>query len=236
MARGVKERRILDNVREDPCVHDAVAKEFFDRIAVVGDPPSPQEAHKQAYDVVRNDQDRFLCQGREVPDNILQTLFRVEDVDQLRYRIPARLDALGLRDAVLSGDIPNEDLRVLTDEYIGSVSLGNALGVVWASDFHDVEPLLDDVDELSDRLGRPTDSDATNCIVCAYNRDATEQSLHVPRALDAIDQSEFKVNTDCSADYGVTRPMNRPGDKGFRECVHRACVVTPELWELRAVG
>jgi hypothetical protein len=128
-----------------------------------------------------------------------------------------------------------EDLRVLTDEYDGPVSLGNELTLVWASDWAAVGPFAGDPAALADRLGCPRSELGPHVVLCAYERTNVPGTLHVPRALDAVDQEHWRPNNDCSARHGWTRPASRSEEDGFPEVVHRSCTVTPEHWELASV-
>lgn len=231
-----EERKILANVRKDPCLPDETEHVFFTLLANSGAPADANEAAGQAYKVVKGDADRFVCQGNQVPGERFTKLFRIDSVDALRYRIPEALAKVGLgHKDVIMGDIPEEELRALTNEYKGEVKLGNDLHIVWVTDRDEAPPLLGDWKQLSDRLGRPSDGAEACCIFCGYNRDATEQTLHVPRTLDAIKIAEFVVNEDCSAESGRTRPITRPPEEGLPEAVHRSCEVVPYLWELKVL-
>ena len=228
------DRRILENVRMDPCVADRVAAEFFSRLAASGSPTDGQAAVKLAYGVTFGDVELFTCTGEEVPDNLFVTLFRLESVSGLRYRIPEALDALGLSDAELVADnVSEDDLRAVTDDYDGSVNLGNALQIVWVTDYDDVLSVIDSLESLSDVLGLPATTKTETCVVCMYRRSETGTTLHVPRVFDGIANSEFFPNTDCDADVGMTRPLTGLPADGMPEAVHRNCVVVPDRWELR---
>lgn len=201
-----------------------------------GTPADAQKAAEQAYKVVKGDPDRFVCQGNPVHDERFVQLFRIDGVDVLRYRVPEALAKVGLRHKdVILGNVPQEELRALSDEYKGEVKLGNDLQIVWVTDRDEAAPLLDDWEQLSDLLGRPSGGAEARCIFCGYNRSATGRTLHVPRVLDAIGIAEFEVNEDCSAEAGKTRPITRPPEEGLPEAVHRSCEVVPDLWELKVL-
>lgn len=232
-----RHRRILVNLREDPCVHDEVAAEFFSRLASAGKPDDPEQAIRLAHEVVRADPDLFTCTGREVSDNTFLILFRIEDVGGLRYRVPEALDALGLTDSALSADEASEDdLRAVTDDYEGPVNLGNVLQIVWVTDYDVVLPSLGKLESVCNALGLPRTSPEAKCVICVYKRGDTGTTLHVPRVLDGIAVHEFWPNADCSADTGKTRPLTGSPDDGVPEAVHRSCRVVPERWELRTVA
>ena len=232
MEGGEEERRILDNLRKDPCIDGNLTAAFFSSLCAQGDPKNPEEARSFAYKVVEEGPYRFSCQGREVPAHLFSKLFRIETVSGLRYSIPGMLQRLGITDRVLDAGPTDEQLRSLTDEYDGPVELGNGLQIVWASDFEVISPLADNLRVLSDRLGLDKVFQEGRCIVCVYGRDDI-QSLHVPRAFDAIDMPMFEVVVDCSADYGKTKPLSLPLEEGLPEAVNRSCTVIPISWEMR---
>jgi hypothetical protein len=230
MESGEQQRRVLANIERDPCLDNEVEAAFFERLATQGPPSSPDEAWGSAQEVVRDAPDRFVCQGREVPANRFVTLLRFQRVSSLGYAIPENVrDARGFRDKEFTVDTPEEDLRSFTDEYNGPVNLRNPIQVVWVTEFAAIEALLGNLAEVAGRLGiEVTD----RCVLCVYNRGDTGRTLHVPRALDAVNHPQFRVVEDCSADHGWTLPLNRPPDQGLPEAVHRSCSVVPRRWQL----
>ena len=234
-AGSEKEQRVLHNLLEDPCIDDGVASAFVEALGKDGTYTAPAEAHRRAIDVIRADPDRFLRHGRVVPPHLCLRLLRLEDVQSLGYRVRGALDRLGLTERELFDDASEETLRAITTEWDGDVELGNRLGVVWVTDADNAEPMMGDLTLLSDRLGRSLDPDETQCVVCVYNRDAMGGTLHVPRALDAMDSSQFQPNKDCSADTGWSRPINGSPSEGLPEAVHPECTLVPEIWELRPI-
>lgn len=233
MERGTTgEPAILENLRQEQCIHKETTDKFFEALAKAGEPKSAAEAKSMAYHVVKNDQKDFTCQRRQVPDNIFAVLFRLEDVPTLQYRIPDVLKKIGINaDDLISGRLPDDELLVLTDEYDGPVSLGNDLGIVWITDEDAVSSIRDDLREVADRLGILSLLNAHRCVLCVFRKDKTGKTFHVPSALDAIKNPEFKVVEDCSADCGETQPLT-PGKEGLPEAVHSECEVIPTVWKL----
>ena len=234
MASKPETCRILDNLRNDPCVPRGTSNAFFDKIADQGSPADADRAKATAHNIVTQGPDNFVCCGQEVPVGIFTELFRFESVEHLRYRIHDELDKRGLIDQNLA-DLEEEDLRDITDDYDGPVALGNPV-VVWATDFEHVRPHLDGPKMLSARLGREMPAEEAYCIVCVYNRDDTGRTLHVPRSLDAVNMPEFEVGTNCSANHGMTKPLLGATGGGIPEAVHRDCMLTPIRWEMRPVA
>lgn len=236
-------RRILQNLRDDPCIDDRVAHHFSARLAE-GDPPSTaRSARRHVEAVVADDPDRFLCTGRVIPDDGFAVLFRIERISNLDRRLPGYVLAkTGLTGKAIRAGLSDEDLRTVTSEYDGPINLGTPdWPLVWVADHDQVKDLTDDLRRLIDRLGLDWSDDEAQCILCAYNREDAGRTdggrtLHVPRALDAVDSPQFEVNRDCSADHGQTRPITRPIDEGLNEAVHRNCSVVPSLWQARTLA
>lgn len=229
MESGSEASQVLANIEADPCYDGGVTEEFFARLAARGDPASPQQAWAFAYETVREAPNKFVCQGWEVPGELFAGLFRLQRVSSLRYVLPPEvLDGKGLRDREFAGGISHEDLRCIVDQYEGPVKLGNELQVVWVTDVAQIEGLREDINQIIIRLGLPPD----RYVLCEYNREDTNRTLHVPRALDAVNQPLFEVVVDCSADYGRTRVIGGSAEEGLPEAVHRACSIVPTRWEL----
>ena len=192
-------------------------------------PSTPDEAWLLACKIVQDDPDRFVCQGREVPETMFVGLFRFQSVSSLRYALPPPfLESIGYRDKDFSVDTEEEDLLSVADEYGGPVNLGNQLQIVWITDFAEIENRLIDPPALANWLGL----DADRYIVCVYNREDTGRTLHVPRALDGVNQPLFEVVDDPAADCGWTKPTDGSKEGGWPEAVHRNCSVVPQRWEL----
>ncbi len=166
MESGAKEALVLANITKDSCLDGDVETAFFERLAACDPPPStPGEAWFLACGIVRDDPDRFVCQGREVPETMFAGLFRFQSVSALRYALPGPfLDSIGYRDKEFDDDTEEEDLVSVADEYDGLVNLGNQLQIVWVADFAEIEGRLDDPPALANWLGL----DADRFIVCVY--------------------------------------------------------------------
>lgn len=231
MEQAEEGKRILNNIKLDPCLPAPVESAFFDRLSAKGNPGAPGEAQRMAYSVVAEDLDNFTCQGRHVPEGRVQTLFRMESVSSLRYRTPDILDRMGLTDSSLRR-LASEELRTIIDDYEGIVLLGNKLQIVWATDYAMTQDLLDNPKVLIDRLGLAHLAEEAHCIFCAYPRNGGGGVLNVPRALDAIDMPGFQVVPDCSAESGKTRPLTARPEDGLPEVIHRRCQVLPTRWQL----
>ena len=229
MKAGAQEPLVLANIEKDSCLDKAVTTAFFERLAACGPPSTPDEAWLFACKIVRDAPDRFVCQGREVPETMFVGLFRFQSVSALRYALPRGfLESIGYRDKEFCDDTEEEDLRSAADEYDGPINLGNKLQIVWVTDFAEIENKLNDPTALTNWLG----IDAHRYILCVYNREDTGRTLHVPRALDGVDRPLFQVVDDPAADCGWTKPADGSEEGGRPEAVHRKCSVVPQRWEL----
>lgn len=228
-----RHRHMLAIIRDEPCVDDATAKLFFDEISAKSPPSTPAEAYEAAYNTVRTFKDHLTRSGNPVPDAEFGVLFRFEMVENLIYRIPDACAKLGVTSDELLGDISDEDLEALTDEYDGTVALGNieGLNLVWVTDWQVVVPIIGDLADLVDRLGISLDVGTERIVLCSYDRSKITSALHVPRAFDGIDQPFFHPNSNCSDTHGLTRPIAGDPENGVPEGVHSGCTLTPDSWK-----
>ena len=234
-AGGPRQQAALRNIREDPCVPPPVADRFLNALGSLPPPANHVEAYNLALSLVADQDLGLTCSGNEVPEDMFTVLFRFESVDTLQLRVPDACAVIGLKRGEQVLSITDEDLATLTDEYSGPVKLGNRIGIVWVTDHEQVKPLLADLRQLADRLGLELDAALSRIIICVYARSGTPESLHVPRALDGLDQVLFRVNLDCSAPCGFTRLASDPNMWGLPEAVHRSCSVTPQTWSYRRI-
>jgi len=101
--------------------------------------------------------------------------------------------------------------------------LGNSLGIVWVTDEEKCGSSLNDMGDLTDRLGIQDWEEEENWLLLEYERPSVPGDLHVPRTFDAIGMPHFRVETDCSAPCGRTVPLTRHPQEGLPEAVHRRC-------------
>lgn len=217
-----KRKRILGNLRRDNCINSKISDDFFKRLAAKGNPCSPENAQNAAIDIVKADPDRFVCQGRKIPSNLFNTLFRLEGVGKLRNHLPnEHLRNFGLRDKKTLNlkELPDDELSIVVDKYKGTLDLGNDLGIVWVADNKKSEQI--GLKELVDRLGLANLEKEERCLKIVYKRNKAKKNLHLPRSFDGIDQGRFEVVEDCKANAGKTLPLNLPPEQGLPEAVHR---------------
>ena len=151
-------REVLASIEKDSCLEKAVETAFFARLAARKSFSTPDDAWLFAGKIVQDDPDRFVCQGREVPKTKFVALFRFQRVSSLSHVLPPRfLESIGYRDKEFCDDTEEEDLRSVADEYNGFITLGNAMQVVWVTDFEDIEGRLGDHAALVSLLGMDTD-------------------------------------------------------------------------------
>jgi hypothetical protein len=236
MARGQNgEDQILRNLQHDKCIDGDTANEFFKRLAAKGVPSRPEEAKRMAQEVIREDPDAFVCRGPQLPNSVFAMLFRLEDLKALRWRVPDCLKRLGIVDEELIRGLPGEELATVTDEYHNIVSLGNHLGMVWATDYDTVQDQMTDLEGLIDRLGLVNLVGEHYCVVCVYSRGDLWVTVRLPRSCDALNYEQFELVEDCKAESGQTKPLTGPPEQGLPEAVHKKYEVTPEQWELGAI-
>lgn len=220
---------ILRHIVADPCIDQRVAATFFALVGRLPPPTRPDEALLQAYNIVRDN--ALTCTGRAVPTGILERLIRIESIRSLLYRVPEACGARGITLRDLDGDLSDDDLISLTDEYDGEVVLGNLLGIVWVTDREHLSAELH-VNDFLRRAGVVAEPMSNGYVLCTYDRESLSEGLFVPRALDAIDQPRFAPTQDCTAPCGRTLPLSGQADEGLPEAIHRGCRVTPTAWKL----
>lgn len=167
--------KILDNLKKDVCIDASVTDSFFALLAKKGNPKSSSESEEDAYNVVKEHSEEFTVKGQTLPEDMFRVLFRIEYVTDLRYRIPDELDKQGINHNKIE-ELTDEDLLSLTNEYKGSVYLGNPLKIVWITDFEEIEPIINDIDTACDRLGLKIPKNENRCIICSYDRDDINES------------------------------------------------------------
>ena len=238
MEQGEDEKRILENIRADPCLPLDVERDFVRDLTSKGAARDAKEARQNAHQIVAERADDFTCQGLKVPPHRFPVMLRLEPVSSLRYRTQDEFSRKGYNpsrfDVGTLSEEDSQDLRSLVDEYEGSVHLGNRLGIVWVAEVDSPEEARKDVPRLIDRLGLGHLLGEDACVVCVYTRNVAPD-LHVPRALDAVDHHGFKVVVDCEAETGRTRPLTANELTGLPEAVHRSRHLTPDVWELSTI-
>lgn len=230
---GALERSSLNHLLEDECLPKEVEQQFIEAVAERDCPAAPSEALSEVCSAVATSRHSLLCKGPPIPAETFVNLFRFERVSHLRYRAPSLLDDRGLTDADLQS-MPEDELLDLVDGHAGGidVTLGNALGIVWVTDFSALgsgdrlDPVL-----LLGRLGLTSISGEEYLISCAYRRTSATEPVAVPRSLDGLAQPLFLMKSDCNAGHGTTQSQV-PGVEGLPEAVHPACQVRPFRWKL----
>lgn len=228
--------KILDNLRKDNCIKSEISDEFFKRLATKGNPCNPEDAKNTAINIVKDDHDRFVCQGGKIPSNSFETLFRLEGVGKLGRHLPdEHLCKFGIRDrkTLNPKELPDDELNIIVHMYKGTLDLGNRLDIVWVADSKKSGRI--GLKELIDRLGLANLEEEDRCLKIVYKREKAKKNLHLPRSFDGIDNGQFEVVEDCNADAGKTLPLNLPHEQGLPEAVHRGCKVKPEIFEVEPI-
>ncbi len=124
---------------------------------------------------------------------------------------------------------------------IDRVRLGrahNPTRIVWVTDY-DNEAVRDLISEmrrvprrLIERLGITGMEKEDRCLVVVYRRSEMVESIHVPRALDGIDNPQFGPTVNCHSPHGITRPLDGNNEDGLPEAVHRHTTVKVTQFEV----
>jgi hypothetical protein len=234
MDSTISEKSILTNVKSDECTPCMPRRRFFSALnnSLRGIPANqklePHEAKRIAWDIVHRHSDKLTLRGKAV-EAPFERCLRICTIDALRFMIPREEQwARGILDSDLINGVSDSIVIALTDDYDGTVNLGNQLQIVWTTDLTAAEPLLGQFDQLVDRLGLAP----ARYVVCVYYLRDTGMTGYVPRSFDAIDHPRFYLVQGCSESPGKTRPINSKPDLGLPELVHRRCSIVPDQWYL----
>lgn len=230
MAQTSETKKVLLNILDDTYPPDPVETSFFDLLATFLHPESAKDAHGQAVNVVKSDREKFLCCGKEIPENIFQEVLRVQRPSSFSYFFPEGslfLDSGGVDEKLLENKGELQDL-IESLGYTGPFVLAsdpNGVGVVWVTDNDVCNNAELDAFGLIDRLGLEHLTDEKFLLSLVIKRDEYDNSLHVPRCFDGIDFPPFKVQIDPDSDCGMTLPLSGLQEEGLPEAVHRFCQV-----------
>ena len=235
MLKGTNgEPQILRNMVNDPCLPYGAEQEFFQRLGQ-HNPSTPTQALKSAQDAAcglsSGKADLYLS-GRHVPNNRFRRSGRMINAKTAFYLDSAYSKTSGVSKA----DLEQAD-RSLVSAFVEGYD-GNSGGqigengrVAWITEVGSATNFLlsNAHEDLAARLGLAHLKEAidTNKAVVwlEYDREDLPESLHVPRALDAINHPAFRPETDCSAPCGTTHPLPSASGPGLPEAVHRSCKV-----------
>lgn len=229
--------QVLANIEADDCIHTDVDRSFFEDLASLGAPATPQEAMGFCDQVIQSRPNRYQCSGRPVPGGNFVTLLRLalrtsleyilreSDKRSLRRRfgLPVhdpfkRLGESSLRQAVRA-----------CDTLLKLGSLASPAKVVWVTDYGHIDALglVTDFKALVDGLGLRHMRKEELVLWMTYTRtnEASSLLLRVPRVLDGIDNPQFRPDPDCCAPAGKTFPLSGNGDQGLPEAVHLGATV-----------
>lgn len=230
-------KKIADNVRADECIHQNVVDTFFERISEKNEPSSSKEAKNIACEVAWGDPDTFLCQGNEVPDHRFHTMFRVYATISIRNLIWDRIIESGTnRKKLINGQLPATQEKAIIDNFTGPFQFAEDNRIIWATEDDGSQQQNSKTDELIARLGMSHFKTDQNCVICKYERQYVDSTLHVPRSFDALDQPNFAIELRCDAETGTTKPIGDENVYGMPEAVHRNCTVPSVRLEYRTLS
>ncbi|MFC5457233.1 hypothetical protein [Prosthecobacter fluviatilis] len=222
--------QILQNLQDEACIDPATEEEFWRRVESAGTPTDSSAAWKAA----RNS----IWQSPSL--NRKRNLVAAGHFDRLvRFTLPTKLPDMfpaldlastGLTRAALDSATSTQ-IQELLDEAATSASVDFQL-LVWVTE---QSPALDAVrataSDLMDRLGLKAHyaqiTGGGCCVEIQYDRSSLPStvSLHVPSALDGIDNDQFRPRNPCSVAFGATEPLTSGSGPGFPEAVHESCSV-----------
>ena len=245
MKRGSNaENVVLRNMQDDSCLDQDVEDDFFNDLAVKGVPVFPSAAWRWAREVVEDKPNRYLCQGKEVPNDRFEVLVRFTNTRNMKYVLTqsewTRLETtFGLPKNTPFERLDETRQSVVMKSIKGPLNLGTATALVWATENGAVRTNLSSLPKVPaqviEDLGLDQFVGEEQCLVISYRRDKTRQPIHVPRILDAIGHPRFQPTSDCGAECGKTLPLSGVLADGLPEAIHRYCTVEPEEINLGSI-
>lgn len=212
---------ILRNIELEQCISNDIWDIFFDELKGASFTDF-QSAIRAACDILKSNPLQYYFKGNTPPINVFIDLFRIEKITSMTYRIPNFMHETGLTDLDLS-TMESDQINYLLEEYSKEASLGNQLGIVWATDLKYIEPNLSDISKLINLLGIKSSTIGNKFVLFKYKRKSVPGNLHVPRVFEGLDSPEFRLQVDCSKTSGMTLPISGPEDSGLPEIVHASC-------------
>ena len=245
MNAGEREQRVLRNVERDACVPADTVTAFFDQLAGKGPFHDAAAAWAAAKAVVNDDPDMFYCTGLPVGSLAFALALRFAVVEDWVYLVPlSRPDVLeGLRQRFpIAGanwpqGLTENQRRSFCLELAQVLQVGFPNRIAWVSDAGQVPWDAPGLRQVLRCLGLPQFEGIAWTFVLRYNRVDLPRTMHVPRAFDGIGNWPFRVEEDCSAPSGTTRPTKEAGADatGYPEAVHRSTEVPVRAVELKAI-
>lgn len=222
-------------LEDDQCVDDELEERFLLDLGSRQCPSNSDLAYAEIIEIVSSDKQFYLLTGEPVPAAHFRELLRIDRLMNIRYRVPAVLDETGLSDAELL-EMDLEDLRVLVGRMVTrGVSLGNSLGLVWATDRSFLaDQDFDDSRTLLARLGVAVSKSDRYAMTCTYRREDIDEPLAVPRCFDGMAVEAFALENDCEAPWGRTRSLCEA--EGLPEAVHGKCIVRPINYQVVTIS
>ena len=230
MSTSSESAQVLQNLIDENCLDPSHETEFWHRLGAAGNPADFYSAWAAAKKSVWTSPslNRKL---NEVPDGRFDRIVRFTLPVKLPDMFPTlALAASGLTMAAL--DKASEiEIQELLDEAstIPSVRLQY---LVWGTEQSpELNSMKSHPENLMNRLGLRPHSDQIRdrkcCVEIQYDRSALPPgtTLHVPSALDGIDNDQFRPRGPCGRPCGTTEPLTPALGLGLPEAVHDGCNV-----------
>ena len=222
--------QVLQNLLNETCIDPAVEQEFWLRVENSGVPADSYAAWKNAQASVW--QAPSLNRKRnEVPSSHFGKLVRFTLPIKLPDMFPALdLTSTGLTIAALDA-ASDAEIQELLDE-AATIAKVDFRFLVWvAEQSSELDAIRSRPAELMDRLGLRAHyaqiMQGGCCVEIQYDRASlpAATSLHVPSALDGIDNDQFRPRAPCDLPFGTTEPLSSSARTGLPEAVHEGCSV-----------
>ncbi len=222
--------QVLQNLMDEICLDPADEAEFWNRVDISGPPAD----FYSAWSAAKNSVWASPCLNRKVngvSSGHFDRIVRFTLPEKLPDMFPALdLTASGLTRAALE-KASQAEIQELVDEASTFAEM-RLLYLVWgteqSSELDSIRPYPQNLmDRLGLRLHRDQIQDGKCCVEIQYDRASLPSgiTLHVPSALDGIDNDQFRPRTPCGGPYGTTEPLTPNLGAGLPEAVHDGCNV-----------
>ena len=243
MLGSAETAEMLNRLETDVCLQSAVVDAFFAALeAETARNPqakglSPAEvtewARGRVLEVFRNTPlGPWIAQGADVPMGEFDVVARLRAARVYRYCMPDNgvefFKEFLIEDDVwksASDDMLRTWIEAHIPDYDGNICTAGKTGLAWVTDVAALPDPIPSLAALVNQLGLDFGGETLG-LLCRYPRSAPEARgcpLRVPRSLDGLDYSPFKMQVDCGALHGLTAPAD--GSAGLPEAVHRGCEI-----------
>ncbi|MFP4500940.1 MAG: hypothetical protein ACLFTT_08070 [Candidatus Hydrogenedentota bacterium] len=245
MRRDGESLRVLDNIEKEGCLSDTIVNDFFSELAKTGPWANAHEAWEAAKQVVFTAPKRFQCKGNVVENGSFAVVIRFlpeTDIDRLAsHELPKLREAVnkaGIRPGERPSRMTDGQRERLCRALEDRVQVGRSDGIACVADSAQVPWDVPSLRQTLRCLGIPNFETESWVIVLRYPREKVPCGLQVPRALDGIDHPPFRLQEDCTAKAGMTKPIPEAGDgaRGYPEAIHRSEIIDMLTVDIRPIN